>query len=85
MLQKIEGGGNFVQNSQFIIYKDIILVIKLNGPNLCLRIEFYFTCYAIYEPARHEPVSRARPPSLALDRFLPRKSKKLRFLAQKIN
>ena len=36
------------------------------------------------EPTRHEPVSRARPLSPALDRLLPRKSKKLRFLAQKL-
>ena len=42
MLQKIEGG-HFVQNPQFIIYKDIILGIKLNGPSLFSRIEFYFS------------------------------------------
>ena len=31
-----------------LVYKDIILGIKLNGPNLFSRIEFYFTCYTIY-------------------------------------
>ena len=36
----MEGGGHFVQNSQFIIYKDIILGIKFNGLNLFSRIEF---------------------------------------------
>ena len=48
MLQKIEGGGHFIQNSRFIMSKDIILGIKLNGPNLFSRIEFHFTCYTIY-------------------------------------
>ena len=38
MLQKIAGGGHFLQNSQFIIiYKDIILGINLIGPNLSSR------------------------------------------------
>ena len=48
MFQKNRGGGDFVQYYQFIMYKDIILYIKLNGQNLCSRIEFYFTCYPIY-------------------------------------
>ena len=49
MLQKKAGGGHFIQNSQFIIYKDIIyLAIKLIGPNLFSRIEIWFTCYPIY-------------------------------------
>ena len=47
MLQKI-GGGHFVQNSQIFLYKDIILGIKLNGPNLFSRTVFYFTSYTIY-------------------------------------
>ena len=41
------GGGYFVQNSQFIIPKDIILGIKLISPNLFSRIEFCLTCYPI--------------------------------------
>ena len=36
------------------------------------------------EPARHGPVYRARPVAPALDRLLPRKSKNLRFFAQKL-
>ena len=49
MLQKKAGWGHFIQNSQLIIYKDIIyLAIKLIGPNLFSRIEIYFTCYPIY-------------------------------------
>ena len=42
------GGGHFVKNSQFIIYKDINLGNKLNGPNLFSWIKFYFTCYTLY-------------------------------------
>ena len=37
----------------------------------------------LYEPARHKPFYRAKPLSLALNRFLSRKTKKLRFLAKK--
>ena len=47
-IAKNGGGGHFVQNSQFIIYKDIILGIKLIGPNLISRIDFCFTCYPMY-------------------------------------
>ena len=43
----------------------------------------YFTLWS-HEPALHEPVYRARPLSPELDRFLPRKSQKSRFLTQKL-
>ena len=47
-IAKMEGGGYFIQNSQFIIYKNIILGIKLIAPNLFSRIEFCFICYPMY-------------------------------------
>ena len=36
------GGGHFVQNSQFIRYKDIIFSIKFKGLNLFSRTESFF-------------------------------------------